>query len=97
MNPVKKLLDWLLPPSTPNYYYRLRKDAEVEKVTETVPEKVEELPIDQVDVPLFTQEELQAMKKKELLELASDSGITEVTPKDTKKVIIGKIVSHYQL
>ena len=35
MNPVKKLLDWLLPP-TPNYYYRLSKEAEVEKVTETV-------------------------------------------------------------
>ena len=79
------------------YYYRLREDAEVEKVTETVPEKVEELPIDEVDVPLFTQEELQAMKKKELLELASDSGITEVTPKDTKKIIIEKIVSHYQI
>ena len=96
MNIVKKLLSWVLPP-TPNYYYRLSKEAEVEKVTETVPETVEEVPNDEVDVPLFTAEELQEMKKADLFELAVNSGVSEVTKKDTKKAIIEKIVSHYQI
>ena len=96
MNLVNKFLDWLFP-KEPSYYYRLRQDAEVEKVTETVPEKVEELPHEEIDIPLFTMDELEEMKKSDLFELAVNSGVSEVTKKDTKKAIIEKIVSHYQI
>jgi hypothetical protein len=98
MNLIKKFINWLLP-KEPAYYYRLNSETDnVEKVTPAAPEpKVEEVPDEEVDVPLFTIDELEEMKKNDLLELATDSGITDVTKKDTKKILIEKIVSHYQI
>jgi hypothetical protein len=97
MSIFSKFLDWLLPPQ-PAYYYRINPQTdEVEKVVESKPEsKAEELP-EELDLPLFTTDELQEMTKSDLLELAVNSGIHGVSKKNTKKQLIEEICSHYEI
>ena len=73
-----------------SYYYRLSEDT-------CEPEQVSFTQQPEPDVPLFTAEELQEMKKADLLDLALDSGIHGVSKKDTKAVLIEKIASHYEI
>ena len=96
---IKKFLNWLFPKKDQSYYVINEQTNEPEKVVDSPSDQVKYAPEEFNDdmVPLFTVEELNAMKKDELYDLASDSGIPDVAKKDTKKVLIKKITSHYEL
>lgn len=97
MNLFKRFINWLFGPKEPAYFYRVDpKTEEVHKV-EMTEEPAFEAAEQDLDVPLFTAEELKEMKKADLFELAINSGITDVSKKDTKKVLIKKISSYYDI
>ena len=104
MNLLKRFLNWLFP-KEPAYFYRMDEqtqdpvkvpmDAPAVSEPSGTDVTLEEVP--SVDVPLFTAEELKEIKKSDLLELAVNSGIEDVSRKDTKKDLIKKITSYYQI
>lgn len=103
MNRLVQFLKKLFAPKKINYYYKLDEESNepVQVPLDTPPWPVEDLQPDiaqpDLDVPLFTSEELKEMKKVDLLELAVNSGIADVSNKDTKASLIKKITSHYEI
>lgn len=97
---IKNLFKKLFGSKKTPYYYQIDETSKepVQVPFDSVPPVAEDaVEPEHIDVPFFTTEELGEMKKADLYELAVNSGLTEVSPKDTKATLIRKISDHYEL